>query len=91
MASRRMRVACSSSCLGVANGVGPGSVERVDLETCRALVGRNWHKMLSVFRELLSRCSGEAVILQLLKVPGCLSPCRPLLCCHLLRLPHASG
>lgn len=38
------------------------------METCQALVGRNWRKMLSVFRELLSRCNGEAVILQLLKV-----------------------
>ncbi len=38
------------------------------METCRVMVGRNWRKMLSVFRELLLRCNSEAMILLLLKV-----------------------
>ena len=40
----------------------------MDLDTCRSMVGRNWRKMLSVFRELLLQCNGEDMIVMLLKV-----------------------
>lgn len=63
-------VRCTSRCWepSLPAFAGPGGVERIEVNVCRSLVSRNWSKMLSVFRELLSRSNGEAMILLLLKV-----------------------
>ena len=40
---------------------------------CKGMVERTWRGMLAVISQLLLRCSGEELVLQLLKVgPACL-------------------
>lgn len=46
---------------------GPGSVERVELDVCKAMVEKTWRGLLAAISQLLQRSSGEEVVLQLLK------------------------
>ena len=55
--------------------------EAVESGTCEAMVGAAWRPLLAALSSLLARTSGEALIVQLLKVCG--------LCCH--ALVHAAG